>query len=572
MGLKDQKTIRIKEFESLFARGVSGTSYNPIDATPINGLTTADNIRYFPWGIGKRPGYDSLTVLAHSGTIRQIIPYSTNNTTTSAIITGYLLVTYDSGGALTRVYDSNAAVPTTPIRTEGGNWFVSIIVIFGRIYFTFHDYSTANIDSFQKYIPGQAASADNGGNGPSLAGINFASSGTAGIVTQGIHVFGVAYETNTGHITAVSTVTGIDVNFFTLANANQQVTATGLPNPLPANVTKVHILASRLVVNSSGNPTDYELFFAAEYTAIVPGTLTFNFSDESLQDSADYLYDTFGSLYCQLGFTWYSNRMIAWGEKYNSGATLGPSVLRVSEPGKPETYSLSHGFVEVFKDDGSTGIRNAFEYKGLLIIQKENKTFVTRDNGDHPNTWQVDILDGVIGGVLNGSVRSLDTIGNVKSDYTVSVTKSGVYLFDGKYSDIPLTWKIERLWQGYAERSKYNQYQIVDIPSAKHFLIRVEEEVALGNVDIQLAGDIPPTEFMHACVDGVEYGPTTDLGSNHYILNNIPAGASVQFTVWDAADTFYTQFNRAVIADVTTSYLVTRAYPADFTLLPHPAC
>jgi hypothetical protein len=479
--MKDQKAFPIqgKDFDGLYARGVSGNTYDPNEC-PSNGFTVASQVRYTPWGIQGRPGTETFTpfVFPAGGTVVQILPYHTNNATTGAIINGYFIVEH-TVFPLTNVYDSNAAVPGTPIKTVGGAFWVSFIVLFGRIAFTFHDFVTGQIAGFfQVYKPGQAASRDNGGSGPTLAGVNFASSGTAGHVTQGIHVFGLAYEFDTGHISPLGTVTGTDVNFFTLANANQQVTATGLPAAFPANVAALWIVASRLVVNSSGNAPDYEVFFVKKIT-VAAAAVTFDFTDESLEDSADYLFDLFARLFAPLGFTYYAGRLICWGESYNAGNTIGPSCLRVSETEDPESFSISHGFVEVFRDDGDSGVKSCWEYKGLLIIQKENRTFVTRDNGDDPNTWQVDVLDGTIGGVLFGIAKTSNQVGAIRTDYTISIGRNGVYLFDGKFNEIPLTWKIERLWQQISEQSQYLTYQILDIPTAKLLIFKVWEPIVI---------------------------------------------------------------------------------------------
>src|SRR3970282_1953000 len=207
--MKDQNAIVIKgeDFDGLYARDVSGTTYNPQDPCPKNGWTTAHQVRFLPWGLQDRPGTDAFTLF---GTIAedivQILPYHTNQQgSPGSAIDGYFIVEHDSPGNATNVYDSNAAVPSTPIYTLASpTWYMSFIVLFGRIAFTLHNYSTGALASYQVYKPGWAASRDNGGVTLGLGGVNFASSGTAGNVTQGVHVFGLAYETNTGHISAIS--------------------------------------------------------------------------------------------------------------------------------------------------------------------------------------------------------------------------------------------------------------------------------------------------------------------------------------------------------------------------------
>jgi len=554
--MKNQEALVIlgENFDGLYQRGVSGTTYNTQDPTPRNGWTTAHQVRFTPWGLQPRPGTEDFTIFGTiTGTIVQILPYHTNTSSTPfGVVNGYFIVEHTA--IATNVYDSNAAVPGNVIASSVTiNQYVSFIVLFNRIAFSFHDFSVGangTNDFIQVYKPGQAQARNAAGqSAPSLTGVNFASSGTAGLVTQGVHVFGLAYETDTGHIVHLSEVPGDDVNFFTLANANQQVTATGLPAAFATGMSKLHIVASRLVVNSSGDPVDYQVFFVHTLTAAAVSA-TFNFTDESLIDSADYLYDILETIPDPLGMTWYANRLITWGESYAAGGNLiGPSVLRVSEKGKPESFSASNGVIPVFQDDGDTGVKNVWEYKGLLIIQKESRTFVTRDNGDEPNTWEVDVLDGTIGGVLYGIAKTSNQVGAIRTDFTITVAKNGVYLFDGKYNEIPLTWKIERLWQQISEQSNYLTYQLIDIPTAKLLVFKVWQRGCSGSVT-GVIGDGGANGWAWLCSDT---NGTTEIqadGSGNFTIEDVPCGTYTLY-VRDDAETLYGVLEDVVVVGDT---------------------
>lgn len=469
----DQKALIISgpNLDGLWDRGTSGSNARgpyPGNTCPINGFTESLDIRYFPWGCKTRQGYLNLGSIAGSWTnIRQVVAYNTNKLAgaSTTVISGYLVV---SG---TNIYDSLAPVPSTAIAAIGATDYISIVTLFGRIYITEHDFNTSDsIATPIVYFPATGGAARNiAGTPTALGAATFVSSATAGNVVTGTHVFGVTFETNSGHIMGISSA---NVGAFNILGVSKSVDAAVIPLG-PAGTTKRHIVASKVITGYSGDPTDYEVFFVAEIPNNVATTLTFNFTDESLVDSADYLYEIQATPLPGLGFIWYSERLISWGEDWFNTSNLGPSYLRVSEKGKPEAYSDTVGFVSVYPDDGQYGIKVAFEQEGLLVICKENKTYVTRDNGGDPNTWQVDALDATIGSTVFGVTKSLDTTGAAKSGKTVVVSRPGVYLFQGQFLERPLSWKIERRWKTFSEDTSFLQAQIIDIAQVKLFVIAV---------------------------------------------------------------------------------------------------
>lgn len=535
------------DMEGLWDRDSSIGGLQTGTVVPKNGFRESKQVRYFPWGCKTRQGYEGIDTDAAWTAIRQIEQYSTNNVTTGAVVSGYLIVSGNS------VYDSASPTPGTSIYAINSNNYISIITIFGKIFITEHDLNIGENKFVQIYIPGSGVPSRSAGGDPAdIGGATFVSSGTAGNVTQGVHVFGIAYETDSGHITQIdwfpAAPTLSSIGAFTLANAAQQVTATGLPVSLSTAVTKRHILGSRVIATYSGDPSDYELFFITSINDNTTTTLTFNFTDESLVDSADYLYDILVGLPCGVGFTWYSNRLISYGEDYFTLASVSvsPSTLRVSLPGKPEAFSSVDGFTDVFKDDGEYGLKNVFEQDGLLACLKDNKTYATRDNGGVPNTWEVASIDYTLGSTVYGVSKAVGTTGSSKSGKTIVATRGGVFIFQGQYLDRALTWKIENRWRTVAERSAYPLTQIIDIAQAKLFLVKV------GDPDVE--GD-PITAYWLVC--DYSLGLSWD---------------KVRWSEWRPVDparfmTLHTGTNLYFVSGGTDVHSMTIGTPDDYTLL-----
>lgn len=470
----DQKAIVIPgpDCDGLWDRGVSGFGPNTV---PKTGFTSSKQIRYLPGGFRTRQGYTTVATQVNWASPRQIIQYAANE------ISGFIIL--NAG----QVFDSASPTPNTAILTplNFSNTYISIICIFGKIFITEHDLNagiqnTGATTRVYIYTPGSGIQArPAAGINAQLAACNFVSSATAGNVTQGLHIFGVAFESDSGFITPLGFVEGSpgtsSVASFTLTLTNRSVDITGIPLG-PTGTVKRHILASKVVTGYSGNPTDYEIFFVAEVAGNVSTTLTFNFTDESLVDSADYLYSELGQIPPALGFCWYSNRLINYGERYYGALfEIGPSVLRVSSPGQPESFDVATGVVEVFKDDGEFGVYNCFEQDGLLVICKLNKTYVTRDNGGDPNTWEVATVDYSIGSIVFGVTKALNTTGATRTGKTITLSKTGVQLFQGQYLENPLSWKIGRRWKELVAQANYKLFQILDVPTAQLFLISVKD-------------------------------------------------------------------------------------------------
>lgn len=572
----NQRAIVISgpDLDGLWDRGVSGEPVtNSLQNTcPPLGFTEAQNIRFFPWGFKTRQGYSTYSLGITTSQIRQIIAYSTNNAATGAVIKGEIVYAL---GPLSdpALFDTASPTPNTELLDTGGiftDYYFSIIVIFGKLYFTKHTLNTgSNGDAIYIYSPGTGvAPRFAAGIAPQLGAFNAVSSGTAGLVTQGTHVFGVAYETDSGHIMGISSdvTPGLRVNAYNLANANQQVTVTGIPLG-PVGTVKRFILGSVVITGYSGNPTDYALFFipGAEIDDNTTTTLTFNFTDESLVDSADYLFDLLQIIHAGLGFCWYNNRLIIYGIiSSDTGLTtksFNPNTLIVSNEGKPESFDTTSGIIDVFVDDGEYGVKNVFEQDGLLVICKTNKTYVTRDNGGDPNTWDVDSVDYTLGSSVFGVSKSLDTTGASKSGKTIVATKPGLYSFQGQYLERPLSWKIARRWQEISEDPSFIACQVMDVPQAKTLFVSVSNLNSgnlttywlVGEYSLGLTWDKIRWSEWHPN-DSVNFMTLRDNTTIHFTANgSVPLAMTMGTSDLDYG--FIADFVTRIPAQITTAEL-----------------
>lgn len=100
------------------------------------------------------------------------------------------------------------------------------------------------------------------------------------------------------------------------------------------------------------------------------------------------------------------------------------TTMRASLAGQPETYVGSTGVLQPFFQDGGT-IRNAFVLREKLYILKDDRWYVTEDDGaNEPSLWKVTQVSGAVGAA--GPFAS-----DVGEDWGIVANRSGPYLFWG---------------------------------------------------------------------------------------------------------------------------------------------
>jgi hypothetical protein len=72
------------------------------------------------------------------------------------------------------------------------------------------------------------------------------------------------------------------------------------------------------------------------------------------------------------------------------------STLRLSRSRDPETFDYATGNIVVAPDDGEK-IRSCFRLRDALYVAKDRSLYVTRDTGDEPAAWPVDLVDKLSG-------------------------------------------------------------------------------------------------------------------------------------------------------------------------------
>jgi len=114
------------------------------------------------------------------------------------------------------------------------------------------------------------------------------------------------------------------------------------------------------------------------------------------------------------------------------------------------------------------------ELRDVLYGFKKNKTFGWTDNGDVPSSWPLQIIDQALGCPVHGVATVLDS-GAMNVDYLITTSWRGLELFNGRYLDPELSWKIQTFWESL-ERNDFKNIQIINDPIEKIFYIIMPDQ------------------------------------------------------------------------------------------------
>src|SRR5262245_13212155 len=181
--MRDHEPKLIEEFKGLFRRGSQ-------DSVPEDHFTDCNNVKYTHSGFRTRDGIEPF--LPYANVVR-IYPFNQS------------VVVLDNAG---NIYHSDRASPFTPILTIGGMVDFHIQKYADRIYITPNGPTNEFIYVYKYGDAAGARKAAGAGPGstPTL------SVGGSGHVEKGVHIFAVAYETDTGFITNISPGASITVD------------------------------------------------------------------------------------------------------------------------------------------------------------------------------------------------------------------------------------------------------------------------------------------------------------------------------------------------------------------------
>jgi len=413
--VRDHQPLTVDDPRGLFDRGED-------ESAPKDFFLTSQNNRFVKGGVKTREGSSSIHTIT---SVRRATIYK-------RIGEAQRLLILDGSGQL---FDSTNL--SAPILSIVGMTDFSSETIFNRAYITPHNGITG--------LPGQIVYVYNGsGTARAAAGIaptgftlGLSDSSVSGNVEAGIRLIGVAFETTSGYVTApggfaaISTIGGRRLN---VAN---------LPIGPAGTVARV-LVASQTLLTFNGDFVHQDYFFipngrVGDNTTMVLND-TLSFYDADLTDTATFLLEQMETIPAGVGIGLYNSRMIVWGEDSN------PSIIRVSEPGEPESVSDVEGFATINPGDSGNGLKNCWEYNGQLVCQKSQRTYFTQDNDSEADTWNVEgPLDSSVGSEPHAVGKILD-YGKMVENMVLTAHATGLRVFNGTFILDPLTYNIDDIW------------------------------------------------------------------------------------------------------------------------------
>lgn len=453
MDFRDHSPVRINDFNGLWKRG---------DETnvPLDHFTDCNNIIYKPGGFQTRPGME----IAEFGDAGMTIPnvrrmYIYNRDS------GQSFLVLDING---NFYHTGSPTPLVPILTIPEATDFTFVAIAERAYISPHDGRTGLEDEFVYVYMGDGEPARKAaGFGPTTA-VTLATGGI-GNIEPGVRIFGVIYETDTGFQTKISPLSTI-----TTVTVSYEIDITDIPiSPDPVVVAR-HIVAARAVnaTKYNNDPSSYELFFVPD--GRIPDntttSLTVNFFDVELLDEASSLLDLLEEIPAVVNLNTYRERMTAansFGEfdiDPDEDTSYLLSTIRVSKKGEPEAFDSVSGVLTVPQDGYPlTGVQ---EYRDIMYVFKEIRTYSYNDNGDDPSSWPLTIIDQGSGASVHGIATVMDS-GGINIDFLLLVNFNGIMMFTGTYIKPELTYKIETEWM-LLNREQFKVIQIVNSSLSKN--------------------------------------------------------------------------------------------------------
>jgi len=439
--IRDHQQLTVPTFKGLYFNGVVDDSVPP--GYFIDSLNTTFEVIEVRTRDGNTKVFDKAN-------IRRFFIYKRLNETSRYII-------LDTSGNL---YDS--LYPGTPLVTNPAYKDFSAINYLNRCYITFHDRVSgipgALLQVYEGAGPGTLRPA--GGSAPVGFTLLPSISANSGNLALGKYLVAVAYETSSGFISAPGPAVFGDVDS---------------PGGFKLNVDNIPIgptgtIARRLLITKSippglysGNQYGYEFFYLPN-GRIFDNTTTFlhdiDFFDDDLQDSADYLFDNRSTIPCGLGLTVYNQRMCLWGVPGYEHYVFFSKAIFV------ELFDQTGGLLFLDPSDAISSIKNVVDHETSLLIQTQDRTYITVDNGSDPDTWRCDPLDKAIGAEVFSISKILDSRGtSVKRFFQGD--KSGIYTYEGGgFQDPPFTENIKDLWDRI-NKKEFNKVQLCDDPEFK---------------------------------------------------------------------------------------------------------
>jgi len=470
MALRDHEPIEISEFNGLWRRG------DP-DDTPLDHFSNCENIQ-FESGSGflTRAGINIFQHLNVPLTgILRIYNFPTPTANTLLVLT--------TGGNIYHVIDDVTVFG--PILTKALMTDFGFAPFAGRAYITPFFTDSNGIERglenefMYVYLGDGLSVARPAGVIPPVnaVGDTFAAALGTGASDAGFHIFGVIYETDTGALSAP----GPNPGFATLVQAlGSGVSFVDIPVSPSLFVTKRHIVATKTIPAYNGDEAGYQFFFLPGGTINdnVATTLSnISYFDSQLLEDASHLIDNFSEIPAGVNITFYHNRLVL-------NTTFDDiSIAYVSAPGEPESINQVDGILIAPLDGNPLTIFQ--ELRDVLYGFKRNRTHSWVDNGAEPSTWPLTTIDYGLGCPVHGIATVLDS-GASSIDYLLTAAYQGMQIFNGRYANPELSWKIKDFWQEI-DREQFRRIQILNDPVRKIIYIVLPDRLMLtGDYNIGL--------------------------------------------------------------------------------------
>lgn len=425
----DHDPITIREFLGIFDRGDE-------DSVPPGYFKDSRNVRFITGGVKSREGTTlDLTIAS----VKRMAVYK-------RIGEAQRLLLLNAVGEL---YDSTNLV--TPILSIAAMVDFSVEVMFNRAYITPHNGITGLPGEKVYVYEGSGTARAAAGTAPTGFTLGAADSAASGSCETGTHVFAVCYETVSGFLTAPGGFVA-----FSPAGA-KQVDITAIPVG-PASTAARQIVATKEIIDFNGDFTNQEYFIVpgGRVAGNVATTVSVSFFDADLVSSADYLLDELSEIPAGVGLMNYRGHLCVWGEDAN------PSVVRVSKSGEPESHDAVEGFVTVNPGDNGGGVLNCAEYRTQLLMLKDERAYVTQDNGQSPAFWEVPSpIDSSTGTSCHGIAQVRD-FGDNLLDRLFIASRSGFQLFNGTFSAAEISYPVDAIWERITETHFHTIETVID--------------------------------------------------------------------------------------------------------------
>lgn len=466
MAYRGHEPIRIEKFNGLWRRGDK-------ESCPLDHFTESENLTYFPDGFATREGITAIEV-EEGFTVPAVRMYTYVRQNTAS-----LLVLDPLGN----IYHTGSPTPSIAILSIPEMTDFAFQAVAGRAYISPHNGVTGLENEFLYVYLGLGNPARKAaGNPPTVAPALALGSASDVKIETGWKIFAVIFETDTGYLTQIGPPAAI------LATGAHQIDISNIQISPDTFVVARHIVATKSIdpVLYTGDINQYEFFFIPDgrIDDNVTTTLTVNFYDAEMLASASRLEDLFSEIAAGVSLTTYHNRLILSGQygEYNVNPDLDTyaliSTARVSNAGEPEAFDQVDGLITAPLDD--TPLTTAREYRDILYLFKNTKTFAYNDNGDVPSTWVGIVLDQGLGSCVHG-IATVSNSGGVSIDYLVVCNFAGVYIFNGSFIDPELSYKIESDWAAL-DRTQFNLIQALnDVISKQIFIVLPTGDMLVGN-------------------------------------------------------------------------------------------